>query len=170
MTHWTAQHTGSSGGRIRTERVRGAIRQEIADMLLRQEIHDPRLTGFVSITDVQLSRDLQHATVYFSAVEGDATGLAAVSPAVPPPGDVLPAGAGRDRVDLCQQVLTHAAGFIRSQLGRRLSLRHVPHLRFLPDHSLDDGMRMDRLLGSLHIPPADEEGDASPGPAGGADR
>ena len=153
MKHRTTPRTGS-GGRIRTERVRASIRQEIADMLLRQEIHDPRLVGFVSITDVRLSPDLHYATVYFSVVEERGAALAAVD-SNPDAAHASPAES--ERLQSCQQALTHAAGFIRSQLGRRVQLRHTPHLRFLPDHSLDYGMRMNRLIGSLNIPPKEEE-------------
>ncbi len=156
MKQGTAQRTGS-GGRIRTERVRGCIRQEIADMLLRQEIHDPRLSGFISITDVELSRDLQYATVYFSLLEGNSPALSPVRVVTEGEGVPLSPAAEGGRIAECQKALTHAAGFIRSQLGRRIQFRHTPHLRFLPDHSLDYGMRMNRLLGSIDIPP-DEEG------------
>lgn len=157
MSHVTAHNTGS-GGRIRTERVRGSIREEIAGMLLRQEIHDPRLVGFISITDVRLTPDLQYATVYFSVVEGDMSVLSPVKDgAEAAESIVVGAEAVGARVKACQQALTHAAGFIRSQLGRRIQFRHTPHLRFLPDNSLDYGMRMDRLLNSLHIPPAETE-------------
>ena len=151
MNHLPAKGA-APGGRIRTERVRGFIRQEIADMLLRQEIHDPRLSGLVSITDVEVSRDLQHATVYFSVVERD---LSVLSP-VPLPSPEGKTATGGELIRECQQALTHAAGFIRSQLGRRMRLRHTPHLRFLPDNSLDYGMRMNRLLDQLHIPPAED--------------
>ncbi len=157
MSHTTAHNTGS-GGRIRTERVRGSIRQEIADMLLRQELHDPRLVGFISITDVRLTPDLQYATVYFSVVERDVSVLLPAEGRVPgEEGMAVGAAVAEARAKACQQALTHAASFIRSQLGRRIALRHTPHLRFLPDNSLDYGMRMDRLLGSLHIPPAEAD-------------
>ncbi|MEO5353682.1 MAG: ribosome-binding factor A [Magnetococcus sp. XQGC-1] len=155
MNHLPAKGA-ASGGRVRTERVRGFIRQEIADMLLRQEIRDPRLSGLVSITDVEVSRDLQHATVYFSVVERD---LSVLSPApLPSPegGEKGKAAVEGALIRECQQALTHAAGFIRTQLGRRMRLRYTPHLRFLPDNSLDYGMRMNRLLDQLHIPPAED--------------
>ncbi|MEO5338939.1 MAG: ribosome-binding factor A [Magnetococcus sp. MYC-9] len=162
MKSWTAPQLDGAGGRVRTERVRGAIRQEIAEMLLRQELRDPRLTGFISITEVRLSPDLQYATVYFSVVEEQG---AALLPAGEPAIDTAQQPTlGVDRVRACQQALTHAAGFIRSQLGRRIQLRHIPHLRFLPDNSLEYGMRMNRLLGSLHIPPAEEGETSSPRP------
>ncbi|MBF0399988.1 MAG: ribosome-binding factor A [Magnetococcales bacterium] len=165
MKQVTAHNTGS-GGRIRTERVQGSIRQEIAEMLLRQEIHDPRLAGFISITDVRLSADLQHATVYFSVVEENMVELQPLGEgavvAEPPAVAAGPTGRTESRAEICQRALTHAAGFIRSQLGRRIQLRHIPHLRFLPDHSLEYGMRMDRLLGSLDIPPAETDAASQP--------
>lgn len=166
MSHVTARNTGS-GGRIRTERVRGSIRQEIAEMLLRQEIRDPRLAGFISITDVRLTPDLQYATVYFSVVDGE---LSALSFAKGGEGEeavgsvAASVEAAGTRAKACQEALTHAAGFIRSQLGRRISFRHTPHLRFLPDNSMDYGMRMDRLLDSLHIPPPEAE-ESGPAPS-----
>ncbi|MBF0160924.1 MAG: ribosome-binding factor A [Magnetococcales bacterium] len=170
MKHMSASRTGS-GGRIRTERVRASIRQEIADMLLRQEIHDPRLVGFISITDVRLSTDLQYATVYFSVVDKPGAALEGGN-AEPESGSPLqPSAAERERLQVCQQALTHAAGFIRGQLGRRIQLRQTPHLRFLPDHSLDYGLRMNQLLGSLQIPPADEaESLPAPPPAATGER
>lgn len=134
---------------IRTERVRGHIRKEIAEMLLKQEVHDPRLKGVVSITDVRMSPDLQHATVYFSVMghgvsaeqdEGDADGPTQV----------------------CQRVLTHASGFIRTRLGRRLKLRHTPQLRFLPDDSMNYGRRIENLLDSLPTPLGEEQGESFP--------
>ncbi|WP_130473062.1 30S ribosome-binding factor RbfA [Candidatus Magnetaquicoccus inordinatus] len=154
----TMELTGGSGGRIRTERVAGSIRQEIAEMILRQEIHDPRLAGLLTITDVQLSADLQHATVFFSLLGGEAAGSEVTASEAK--------AAVEERMQSCQRVLTHAAGFIRSQLSKRLSLRHTPQLRFEPDTSLDYGMRMDRLLHSLQIPPegaAGEDGEEKKG-------
>lgn len=133
---------------VRAERVRGHIRREIAEMLLKQEIRDPRLTGFVSITDVQLSRDLQYATVYFSVMGHGTLGVQDAQ-------DAQDEGA-ENPLKNCQEALTHAAGFIRKQLGRRIRLRHTPALRFLPDESLNYGRRIENLLGSIPIPPEEE--------------
>lgn len=116
---------------VRTDRAGGQIRKEIATMLLNGEVHDPRLSGMVSITDVEMSRDLNYATVYFTLYGGA-------------PDEVI---AG----------LTRAAGFIRRQLGRRLKMRHVPELRFKPDLSLAEGEKMDQLLRQIAIPPENQE-------------
>ncbi|MBF0153548.1 MAG: 30S ribosome-binding factor RbfA [Magnetococcales bacterium] len=116
---------------VRTERVRVQIRREIADMLERGEVKDPRLTGLVSISDVEVSRDLSYATVYYSILGVDAT-------------------------DAAGEALNHAAGFVRSRLARRLKIRQIPILRFTRDTSFEYGNQIDRLLQSLHIPPTEE--------------
>jgi ribosome-binding factor A len=116
---------------VRTDRASGLIRKEIALMLLGGEIHDPRLGGVVSITDVEMSRDLQYATVYFTMYGGDhEEGL---------------------------EGLKSSAGFIRRQLGRKLKMRRVPELRFKADHSMVQGEKIDRLLNSIDIPPPEDE-------------
>ncbi len=105
---------------VRTERAGGLLRKEIAKMLMDGEVRDPRLGGMISITDVEMSRDLQFATVYFTIYGADAA----------------------DGLD----GLTRAAGFIRRQLGRRLKMRRVPELRFKHDTSLEEGAKIERLL------------------------
>ncbi len=112
---------------IRTDRLRGQIRKEIAAMLVMGEVHDPRLAAMVTITDVKLSRDLQHATVFFA---------------------VMDAG---ERAET-REALKSASGYIRGLLGKRLSVRHTPQLRFEADTSMEQGERIDNLLKSIHIP------------------
>jgi ribosome-binding factor A len=104
----------------RAERVGEAMREVIADMLLR-DIKDPRV-GMVTLTAVQLTDDLRHAKVYFSCV-GDA--------------------AVRER---SLQGLRSAAGFIRAQLTRRLQLRAAPEVTFLFDPTLENAERLATLL------------------------
>ncbi|MBF0455182.1 MAG: 30S ribosome-binding factor RbfA [Magnetococcales bacterium] len=112
---------------VRTERASGLIRKEIAAMLLNGEIHDPRLGGVISITDVEMSRDLQYATVFFTQYGGEESeGL---------------------------EGLTRASGFIRRQLGRRLKMRRVPELRFKADGSFKQAEKIERLLHQIKIPP-----------------
>ncbi len=89
--------------------------------LLRFETKDPRLSG-VSLTEVDLSRDLSVARVYFSTLDPDAD-----------PEPVL-------------EGLNSAAGFLRGQLGRAIKVRHVPELRFLHDDSAAIGERIDNLI------------------------
>lgn len=112
----------------RPERVAGAVRAVIADLLLR-EVKDPRV-GFVTLTTVRVSDDLRHCTVYFSCV-GDA--------------------AARARA---LSGLRSASGFIRRQLLRQLDLRYAPELTFAFDPGLEASARLGALLGAG--PPADE--------------
>lgn len=104
----------------RLERVAGAVREVIADLLLR-EIKDPRI-GMITLTRVELTHDLRHGKVYFSSV-GDA--------------------AARQRT---LSGLHSAAGFIKAQVARRLQLRYVPELVFVFDASLDNAERLANLL------------------------
>ena len=121
----------------RTRRVGEQIQRELAG-LLREELQDPRL-GMVSVSGVEVSRDLAHARVYISVLGGEE----AVSETI--------------------KVLNKAAGFLRHQLGQRMRLRVIPQLRFLYDESLAEGARMDALIAAAvagrHPPdnPDDEE-------------
>lgn len=104
----------------RTDRVAEALQELIAELLLR-EIKDPRI-GLVTVTGVKLSPDLRHARVFFSCLGGEAQHAQA------------------------QRGLTSAAGFIRSQVARRLNLRVAPQLSFEFDPSLEQAERLSRLL------------------------
>lgn len=115
----------------RTERVASQIQQELSRLLL-TEAKDPRLSA-VSITDVDVTPDLQQASVYY----------------------VLFGDEDRGRV---AKGLEKAAGFLRTSLGQRVQLRHTPDLRFIYDDSLERGNQMEKLLDELRD--AGEMGDA----------
>ena len=89
--------------------------------LIRFETKDPRLRN-VSLTDVELSRDLSVAKVYFSLLD--------------PADDPQKAAEGLER----------AAGFLRGKLGRAIKVRHVPELRFAHDDSAAEAVRLGRLI------------------------
>lgn len=89
--------------------------------LLRFETKDPRLQG-VSLSAVDLSRDLSVAQVYFSLLDPDA------DPA------------------LAQKGLEKASGFLRAKLGQAIKVRHVPELRFEHDDSAAEGQRISDLI------------------------
>jgi ribosome-binding factor A len=116
----------------RAERVAEAVREAIAEMLLR-DIKDPRI-GMVTLTTVELTDDLKNAKVYFSCV-GDA--------------------ATRER---SLSGLRSATGFIKAQVTRRLKLRYAPELTFLFDPSLEVAGRIADLLRQAH--PSDDGEDA----------
>ncbi|MCL6580977.1 MAG: 30S ribosome-binding factor RbfA [Firmicutes bacterium] len=106
----------------RLQRVRAAIRQEVSDIL--RGFKDPRL-GFVSVTDVEVSRDGRVAKVFVSVLgsEGDKEKSLAA--------------------------LRSGVGFVRSELGRRLRLRLVPEVVFRLDESIERGTRVQSILGQL---------------------
>jgi ribosome-binding factor A len=104
----------------RTRRVGEQIQRELAG-LLHEELKDPRL-GMISVSGVEVSRDLAHARVYISVLGGEET------------------------VEETLKVLNKAAGFLRHQLGQRMRIRVIPQLRFLYDESLAEGARMDALI------------------------
>ncbi len=103
-------------------------------MLIREEVKDPRL-GMVSVSGVEVSRDMGHARVYISVL-GD-----------------------EEEAKHSLEVLNHAAGFLRHEVGRRMLIRSVPQLRFIHDRSLEQGARMsaliDEALGSKKSGPKD---------------
>ncbi|MAM59328.1 MAG: ribosome-binding factor A [Salinicola sp.] len=106
----------------RTDRVADQLQQELA-VLIQREIKDPRL-GMVTVSSVKVSRDLGYADVYVTLL-----------------GENDPA-----RVKENLAVLKRAAGFLRSQIARRIKLRHVPELRFHYDESVVRGHKLSALI------------------------
>jgi ribosome-binding factor A len=104
----------------RSRRVGEQIQRLLGEILLR-DVKDPRAQG-VNITAVEVSRDLSHATVWFSLLD--------------PAADPAPAAAA----------LASAAGLIRGKLGRAMYIRHVPALHFRHDESLERGSRLSDLI------------------------
>ncbi len=104
----------------RTRRVAEQLQRELAE-LIRTELKDPRL-GMVSISHVQVSRDLGHAKVFVSVLGND------------------------EQVRASLEVLQHAAGYLRGRIGRLLHIRTVPELRFTLDRSLEEGARIGALI------------------------
>lgn len=107
----------------RLQRIADRIRQEMADMLLR-DISDPRL-HMISITDVTLDRELSYADVFVSALEGS------------------------ERSREVLEGLESAGGFIRRQLARRVELRSFPRLRFHWDPTPENADRIERKLAEI---------------------
>jgi ribosome-binding factor A len=104
----------------RTERVSDQMKVEIAEILMRK-IKDPRI-GFVTVTDVELSDDLRNAKVYVSVYGGDEQKKASL------------------------EGLRSASSYIRSELGRRMRLRHMPELLFRFDATVERGAHIMELL------------------------
>jgi len=105
---------------IRATRVGEQMKKEMGEILNRK-IKDPRI-GFVTVTDVQVSGDLQQAKVYISVL-GDA-----------------------EQRENTLKGLAKAKGFIRSEIGQRIRLRKTPEITFEFDESIDYGNRIESLL------------------------
>jgi ribosome-binding factor A len=110
--------------RTRTQRIGDRIREELSEMLL-MEVSDPRLDG-ISITDVEVDRELAYANVYVSALEGE------------------------QRWQEILAGLEHAQGYLRHELSQRIDLRTFPRLRFRWDPTLERAEKIERLIASLH--------------------
>lgn len=106
----------------RTQRIGDFLQQELA-RLLQSTLSDPRLK-MVSVTGVDVSRDLSHAKVYFTQMGVDDAESAAATAAV----------------------LDRASGFLRSEIARTATLRTVPKLRFCFDESVGRGRHMEALI------------------------
>ncbi|MDX1734829.1 MAG: 30S ribosome-binding factor RbfA [Halioglobus sp.] len=106
----------------RTQRVADYLQRELA-VLIQQEVRDPRV-GMVSITGVEVSRDLGHARVYCTVLGSDSG----------------------EEADGSVAALNKAAGFLRSQLSRDSSMRSVPQLRFFFDASVGRGRDLEQLI------------------------
>lgn len=106
----------------RTQRVGDFLKQELA-RLIQLEVRDPRV-GMVSVTGVEVSRDMAHAKVFVTVLGKDTEADAAESIAA----------------------LNHAAGFLRSQVARISNARTTPKLRFVFDASIGRGARMSSLI------------------------
>jgi ribosome-binding factor A len=124
----------------RPDRVADQIRGELG-LLLTRDVHDPGI-GFVTITRVQLSADLQQARVFYTVL-GDEK-------------------ARRNS----ERAIDRAIPFLRRQIGSRLRLKRVPELKFLYDESIAGQDRIEQLLNEIRTTPpsgndvddADEDG------------
>lgn len=108
----------------RSQRMAEQVRRELAE-IVRDEIKDPRL-GFISFTEVRMSRDLSHAVVYCSIFNVKHDGLEQRNESI--------------------EILNRAVGFIRKEIARRIRARIVPTLKFVIDDSVVRGAVMDDLI------------------------
>ncbi|WP_024871141.1 30S ribosome-binding factor RbfA [Tolumonas lignilytica] len=105
----------------RADRVAQQIQREIA-VILQREVKDPRV-GMVTVSDVELTRDLQHAKIFVTFFLNE-----------------------EDNIDAGVKVLNDASGYIRILLGKAMKLRVVPEIRFVYDKTLVEGMRISNLV------------------------
>ena len=110
------------GNRTRLPRVAEGIREELAELIARH-VKDPRV-GFVTITAVEVSRDLGHAKVFITLM-GDTDA---------------------DKVRANLHILNDASGYLRMLLGKVMKLRSVPQLHFHYDESISRGAHLSALI------------------------
>lgn len=114
----------------RKTRVGDEMRRVLADVIAK-EVNDPRLPELLSITEVEMSKDLSHAKVYYS-VMGDET-----------------------QKENAAIVLSSAKGFLKREVGSRMKLRVIPEIVFKEDVSIDRGFEMDRLIDEVRAKDTD---------------
>ncbi|HHX50585.1 MAG TPA: 30S ribosome-binding factor RbfA [Clostridia bacterium] len=108
---------------VRSLKIAEEMKREIAS-IIRDEVKDPRV-GFVTVTAVEVSRDLRHAKVFVSIYDDEA------------------------KVKLALEGLEKAKGFIRKEIGQRIKLRFVPEITFRFDESIKHGAKISELLVQL---------------------
>lgn len=109
---------------LRSNRVAEQMKKELSDIIGRK-LKDPRV-GFITVTDVAVTGDLQQATIYITSL-----------------------GNERERAETLK-ALDKANGFIRLEIGHRIRLRRTPELTFEFDSSVEYGNRIDTLIRGLH--------------------
>ena len=121
------QQTSPETRSVRLLKVGEQVRHVISELLTRQQVHDDVLTAHsVSVTEVRMSPDLRHATVY-------------VKPLL-----------GADEDEVVKALRTHTAYFQR-EIASRLKLKYAAKIKFLPDESFDEASRIDALLADPRV-------------------
>ena len=111
----------------RIEKINQAVKREVSS-IIHSELKDPHLE-FITITQVEVSRDLQHARVYFSVL-GD-----------------------KEKIAMGEQGLNRARGFVRKLIGQRIRMRFTPEIEFIYDRSVEYSMRIEEALEELKNEP-----------------
>lgn len=116
----------------RASRLAETLKEEISQMI-REDLKDPRI-GFVTVTSVDVADDLGHAKVYVSVLGGLKD--------------------SKESLD----ALNRASGYVRSEIGKRVRLRHTPDIVFKYDPSIEHGAHIAKLLRDVVTPGSNEEG------------
>jgi len=102
-------------------RISEEVRKELSE-IIQNEVKDPRLPDFVSVTDVKVTKDLKHAKAYISIL-----------------------GTNEEKEEAIK-ALHHAAGFIRREIAHRIRLRATPEFHFILDDSIEHGFKISKLI------------------------
>ena len=106
------------------ERIKEEFRRELASIF--REIKDPRLSSMVSVTGVEITKDLKYAKVYVSVM------------------------GTQEEKESSLTALKSATGFIKREIGARLNLRGVPHPTFVLDNSIDYGAHINEMIKKIN--------------------
>ena len=104
----------------RIDRISEEVRREV-DAIIREELHDPRVSGTYSVTRAEVTGDLRYAKIYISVLEDD-------------------------RRDDLMDALKNAKGYIRHSLGKRMIIRYTPELIFVNDKNIEYGVHIAKIL------------------------
>ena len=116
----------------RATRVAEQMQRELADLLM-FEVKDPRI-GMVTITAVEVTGDMAHAKIFYSAPQAQSS-------------QAQPNAINHAKtLQSIQNGLENSAGYLRTQVAKRMLLRTVPQLHFVYDESIDIGMKMSQLI------------------------
>ncbi|MDO4794090.1 MAG: 30S ribosome-binding factor RbfA [Filifactor alocis] len=118
----------------RTRRISEEIKKVVSSMLLEGEIKDTKIRqskGLISVTNVDVVRDLKYAYIYISVL-------------------------GDDPVEIIEG-LKRASGYVRNRVGRVVDLRYTPEIIFRPDDSIQKGVEMSKLISELGIDHSEDE-------------
>jgi len=109
---------------LRADRIRKALIKELSDIIQRH-VKDPRISGIVSVTDIELSSDYKYAKVYVSVY-----------------------GTEKQK-EQTMEAIQDSISYIRGEVGKRIRLRHTPELEFKVDDSLERGSRITSLIDKI---------------------
>lgn len=108
----------------RADKIRKALMREVSDIIQR-EVKDPRISGVVSVTDVEVSSDYKYAKVYISVYGSD------------------------EQREQTMEALEESSGRVRSAVGKRIRMRNTPEIEFRRDDSLERGSRITSLIDKI---------------------
>ena len=114
----------------RTDRIAEMMQRKLAQ-IIKDEVRDPRLPGFITISAVTVTRDLGHAKIYFTVLN--------------------------DEAGMAEAILNASASYLRSALARTLTIRTVPQLHFILDKSIEYGRNLSKLIDQVNPPEPEDE-------------
>ena len=120
--------------KVRISRLAEEIKRELSH-IINTELKDPRISGLISITNVEVTGDLRYAKVFISNYGSEEEQLQSL------------------------KALEKAAGFIRTELGQRIRARYIPELIFKSDASMEYGAKISKILAEIN----EKSGDSSAG-------